>query len=377
MSTRRVALVQGGSGSPFSRDARNASSLVYASGRRSSSRRKNPCASASSGVADRRRTCRATRVSGATARYASLPASPRARSRRCASSTTRRSKPAASAFRARPGSTVRSSSAMIARRCASNGLKPSPSSSRRPRGAGGRGGRTSGGISVGGFAEPLHRQRRGRHDERAVRAVRPQGGGRGRGTPRSSCRGRPRPRGASGPDRSPPPSRPRAAGAEICRCARRGTIRVRGPVGSPRGGDRPRGCGTPPRGRSGPRRGGRPGRRAPRAARGAWTGRRVRPRGARSRHRPRRRRPAPPRPPAAPSALLAAASGAARCRRPRASGASRPPGSTDDPPPLHLLDAAGPEVGVELVEELVVFAEDRHGGAHGARRRAEGQVPFF
>ena len=68
MSTRRVALVQGGSGSPFSRDARNASSLVYASGRRSSSRRKNPCASASSGVAERRRTCRAARVSGATAR---------------------------------------------------------------------------------------------------------------------------------------------------------------------------------------------------------------------------------------------------------------------------------------------------------------------
>ena len=43
----------------------------------------------------------------------------------------------------------------------------------------------------------------------------------------------------------------------------------------------------------------------------------------------------------------------------------------------YTVDAPGAEVGVEFVEELVVFAEGRHGGTHGARPRAEGQAQFF
>ncbi len=46
----------------------------------------------------------------------------------------------------------------------------------------------------------------------------------------------------------------------------------------------------------------------------------------------------------------------------------------DDPPPVDLLDAPRSEVGVELVEELVVVAEGRHGGVHGAGWRRFGQV---
>ena len=48
----------------------------------------------------------------------------------------------------------------------------------------------------------------------------------------------------------------------------------------------------------------------------------------------------------------------------------------DDAPPVHLLDAPRPEVGVELVKELVVFAEGGHEAADGARGTAIRQADY-
>ena len=67
------------------------------SGRSSCSNRKNPCASSSSGVALRSRTCRPSAAIGATARQAGSPGWPGGRRSRCASSTTSRSMPARTA----------------------------------------------------------------------------------------------------------------------------------------------------------------------------------------------------------------------------------------------------------------------------------------
>ena len=95
MSTRRVELVHGGSGTPDASRASTSSGSGNSSGRSSCSSRKNPCASSSSGVALSSRTWRPSAAIGATARYPGSPGCPGRRRSRCASSTTSRSMPAA------------------------------------------------------------------------------------------------------------------------------------------------------------------------------------------------------------------------------------------------------------------------------------------
>ncbi len=98
MSTRRVELVHGGSGTPDASRASTSMPSGNSSGRSSCSSRKNPCASSSSGVALSSSTCRPSAAIGATARYAGSPGCPGGRRSRCASSTTSRSMPAATAW---------------------------------------------------------------------------------------------------------------------------------------------------------------------------------------------------------------------------------------------------------------------------------------
>ena len=128
MSTRRVELVHGGSGTPDASRASTSSGSGNSSGRSSCSSRKKPCASSSSGVALSSSTWRPSAAIGATARYSGSPGCPRRRRSRCASSTTSRSMPAATACPVSSGRSTSVSSATTARRWTSNGLKPAPKS---------------------------------------------------------------------------------------------------------------------------------------------------------------------------------------------------------------------------------------------------------
>ena len=266
---------------------------------------------------------------------------------------------------------------MIARRCASNGLKPSPcsfaTSSRRRRSR-----RTNVWWNFRvELAEPLHRQSRGRDDERAVRPVRPEKAredetGLDRLAEADLVREEPadriarrRPLGHVQLVRkdadAPAEERSESAGLADLReeeavhavAKRRRAVRLQRAEAVDRvvgGRERPE-----ERGRDDA---------SVREARGSGTDlvdddRLVLALEPRLLPFPQRHR----------------AQGRVVGRERQARLGGREP--DDDPPPVHLLDAPGAEVGVELVEELVVFAEDRHGGTHGARRHAPGQGPFF
>ncbi len=114
-----------------------------------------------------------------------LAGMPGGRRRRCASSTTSRSMPAATACAVSCGSAVSVSRAITARRCTSNGLKPAPKSRvhvGQPRLVEQREHLV---ILAPQLAEPLHGQRVGRHHQAALDAARVHEAVRESGTPRS------------------------------------------------------------------------------------------------------------------------------------------------------------------------------------------------
>ena len=173
MSTRRVELVQGGSGSGRARRASKVSSSGKSAGRSSCSRRKKPCTSSSSGIAVRRSRCRPSAAIGATARHAGLPGWPGGRRSRWASSTTRRSMPASTARAVSSGRATSVSRAITARRWTSKGLKSGPWSRATSAEPGLVEQHEDLVVLPPQLAEPLHGQRLGRDHEAALRASRP------------------------------------------------------------------------------------------------------------------------------------------------------------------------------------------------------------
>ena len=171
MSARRVELVHGGSGVPRARPRLEVHVLRELLGRSSCSSRKKPCASSSSGVAVRSSTWRPSAAIGATARQAGSPGWPGGRRSRCASSTTSRSMPAATACSVSRGRAISVSSAITAAAMHVEGVEVGAEVARhvgQPRLVEQREHLV---ILAPQLAQPLHGQRVGRHDQAALDAA--------------------------------------------------------------------------------------------------------------------------------------------------------------------------------------------------------------